>query len=142
MYLKNLLSLPTVRKVFSIILTSLILFQGAGFGMEDMLLLGKLAEHARYHSENYGDDFLTFFNKHYGNLRTEHSDDSHEKSEHEKLPFQHHSCNHAIAEVILTEYECPVEKPIGTVFSKPNFFYKNLYNSLEKVSIFQPPKFA
>lgn len=131
-----------VKKFLSIILTCLILFQGAGFGMEDMLLFGRLVEHAQYHSENYGDDFLTFLNKHYGELQSDHSEPAADHSEHEELPFQHQSCNHSIAEVILISYEFPLEKPVNAASCETNFFYKNLYDSLETAPVFQPPKMA
>lgn len=131
-----------MKKFCSILLTCLILFQGAGFGVEDIFLLGRLMEHAQCHSDEYGDDFFTFLNKHYGELQTEHFESETDHSEHGKLPFQHHNCNHSIAEVVLLDYEFPLEKPMVQPYFEPNFFYKNLYDSLENTSIFQPPKTA
>lgn len=133
-----------MRKIVALILTFILLFQGAGLGMEDVLLFGRLAEHAQYHSENYGDDFFTFFNKHYGNQRAEHAKNaSGEHSDHEELPFQHHACNHSIAEVILTSYEFPLKKIVLTVRStEQHFYYQNLYASLDRAAIFQPPRLA
>lgn len=110
--------------------------------MEDVMLLGRLMEHAQCHSKEYGDDFFTFLNKHYGELKSDHAEYEKHHSDHEKLPFQHQSCNHSITEVILTDSEFPLRKPMIITYSEPNFFYKNLYDSLENATVFQPPKMA
>lgn len=111
--------------------------------MTDILLLGRFVEHAEYHSENYGDDFFTFFEKHYGSLKAEHQKyHNEEKQEHEELPFQHISCHHAMTDVVLMPFEIPVLKGETYIPHSHTFYYQNLYSSLEKVSIFQPPKFA
>ncbi len=111
--------------------------------MTDIFLFGRFVEHAEYHSENYGDDFFTFFEKHYGTLKIEHQKNHNEdEQEHQELPFQHTSCNHLVAEVILTAFEIPLLKPVISSQTASNFHYQNLYSSLEKSSIFQPPKFT
>tara|TARA_R110000751_G_scaffold161355_3_gene267034 strand:- start:30078 stop:30476 length:399 start_codon:yes stop_codon:yes gene_type:complete len=132
-----------VKTILAISLSFLVLFQSAGLGVNDILLLGRFVEHAEYHSENYGDDFLTFFEKHYGSLKTEHQQNhNEEQQEHEELPFQHISCHHALTDVVLLPYEIPRLKDEIPVRHSHTFYYQNLYSSLEKVSIFQPPKFA
>lgn len=132
-----------VRSVIAILLSFLIYFQGAGLGVDDLLLMGSLIEHAEYHSENHGDDFFTFLNKHYGNQKEQHHQKyEDEQQDHEELPFQHESCNHSIAEVVLVGYQYPLEKPVIVSSPEVNFHYKNLYSSLEKSYIFQPPKVA
>lgn len=111
--------------------------------MTDIFLLERFMEHADYHSENYGDDFFTFFKKHYGSLKAEHQKNHNEdKQEHEELPFQHISCHHAMTDVVLVPYEVPILKAEVYIHHSHTFYYQNLYSSLEKVSIFQPPKFA
>ncbi len=111
--------------------------------MSDVFMLNDLVEHAKFHSEEFGDDFFTFFEKHYGDLKTEHQK-SHqdEKSQHENLPFQHNHCNHLLAEVIVMGYEFPFEKSVVTYTANPHFYYQDLYYFLERASIFQPPKIA
>ena len=106
-------------------------------------MLKDLVEHAQFHSDEYGDDFLVFFEKHYGELKTEHQK-SHqeEKSQHEKLPFQHNSCNHLLVEVIVIGYEFPLEKSVVSYPANLHFYYQDLYFFLERASIFQPPKIA
>lgn len=111
--------------------------------MSDVFMLSDLVEHAQYHSEEYGDDFFTFMEKHYGELRAEHQNThSGEKSPHEKLPFQHNSCNHLVAEVIVMGYEFSLEKSVVSYNANPHFYYQDLYSFLERASIFQPPKIA
>ncbi len=75
-------------------LASLLLLQTFSFAAREILKVGELIEHAQLHSEEYGDSFLTFLSKHYGDLRQEHSKD-HE--EHEDLPFHHGSIHLHIA---------------------------------------------
>lgn len=111
--------------------------------MTDVFMLNDLVEHAQYHSDEFGDDFFTFFEKHYGDLKTEHQK-SHQdqKSQHEKLPFQHSHCNHLLAEVIVMGYEFPLEKSGVISSANTHFYYQNLYSYLERASIFQPPQLA
>lgn len=132
-----------MKSIFAITFSFLVFFQSAGLGINDLFLLGRLAQHAEYHSENYGDDFLTFFEKHYGSLKTDHQKNhKEEEQEHEELPFQHISCHHLITDVVLVPFDLPILK--GEINSQQShtFYYQNLYSSLEKVSIFQPPQFA
>lgn len=127
----------------AIALSFLVFFQSAGLGMNDLFLLGRLMEHAEYHSENYGDDFFTFFEKHYGALKAEHQKDhKEERQEHEELPFQHISCHHVLTEVVLAPFEINLQPSYLPVQKPHRFFYQNLYSSLEKTSLFQPPKSA
>ena len=111
--------------------------------MADIFMLNDLVEHAQFHSEEYGDNFFTFFEKHYGDLKAEHQKtNQEEQSKHDKLPFQHNSCNHLMAEVIVIGYEFPLEKSVVTYSSKSHFFYQDLYSFHKRASIFQPPRIA
>ena len=111
--------------------------------MSDIFMLTDLVEHAQFHSEEYGDDFFTFFEKHYGDLKAEHQKThKEEKSQHEKLPFQHNSCNHLVADVIVIDYVFTLEKAVVSYTANPHFYYQDLYSFLERSSIFQPPKIA
>ncbi len=100
-----------MKTLIAISLSLLVFFQSAGLGMADILMLDKLVEHAQYHSENYGDDFFTFFEKHYGSLKAEHQlNHNEEKQEHEELPFQHISCHHTMTDVVLVLYKIQILK--------------------------------
>ncbi len=132
-----------MKSLLALTFSFLVFFQSAGLGINDLFLLGSLAEHAKYHSENYGDDFFTFIEKHYGSQKTEHQKNhNEEKQEHEELPFQHISCNHIITDLVLMNFDLSVLKEEILSQRSQTFFYQNLYSSLKKVSIFQPPKFA
>jgi hypothetical protein len=132
-----------MKRVVAIALSLLVFFQSAGWGMNDLFLLGRLIEHAEYHSENYGEDFLTFFEKHYGVLKAEHQKKhKEEQQEHEELPFQHLSCHHLLTDVVITPFDLDLKRAEVAIQKQHRFFYQNLYSSLEKVSIFQPPKAA
>lgn len=132
-----------MKTIFAISFSILIAFQSVGFGIQDMFLLGKLVQHAEHHSENHGDDFFTFMQKHYGSLKAEHQEnDKDDKHDHEKLPFQHISCHHALTDIVLVPFELPLLKVEINTLQTHTFHYENLYSPLEKVSIFQPPKFA
>lgn len=111
--------------------------------MSDIFLFGRFMEHAEYHSDNYGDDFSTFFEKHYGALKTEHQKNhNEEKQEHQELPFQHISCHHITTDIVIVPFEIAIIKDDLFIEQSHTFYYQNLYSSLEKVSIFQPPKSA
>ncbi|HZW76865.1 MAG TPA: hypothetical protein VFF21_01015 [Flavobacteriaceae bacterium] len=132
-----------MKNFVAILLSTLILTQGAGLGVGDILLFGRLLEHAQCHSENYGDDFLTFLAEHYGPLYSEHKDAHGEDDSHHKhLPFHHDQCHHSIAEVIVYSYEFPIERAYLPIISDSNFFYLDLHSSFEKTPLFQPPKIA
>ena len=121
-----------MKSLFAISFSFLVLFQSVGIGMQDILLLGRLVQHAEYHSENYGDDFFTFVEKNH----------KEEEQEHEELPFQHISCHHASTDVVLVPFDISIVKVEINTQPSHSFHYENLYSSLEKFSIFQPPKFA
>ena len=132
-----------MKTIVAISLSFLVFFQSVGVSIGDIFLLNELVEHAQYHSEEFGDDFFTFFEKHYGDLKAEHNKNhKEEKSQHEKLPFQHNNCNHLLAEGVMLGYEFPLEKSVVTYTANPHFYYQDLYSFLERVSIFQPPKIA
>lgn len=132
-----------MKSLFAISFSLLVVFQSVGFGMQDIFLLGRLAQHAEYHSENYGDDFFTFIEKHYGALQKEHQKNhKEEEQEHEELPFQHISCHHVSTDVVIVPFEVSILKVEINARQPHVFYYQNLYCSLEKVSIFQPPKLA
>lgn len=130
-----------MKKTIAILLSFLIGSQSIGLEITDFFLLKDLVEHAQYHSEEYGDDFFTFLQKHYGPVKDSHQHAG-ENKKHDNLPFQHQDCNHLVAEVVFTNLEFPIKNPVISIEDTSNFRYKNLYNSLEKFSIFQPPKHA
>lgn len=132
-----------MKTIFAISLSFLIFSQSVGLSASDVFMLKDLVEHAQYHHEKFGDDFTTFFKKHYGSEKTEHQKKhKEEKSQHEKLPFQHNNANHIVVDVIVAGYGFPLEKSVIPYIGNSHFYYQNLYSFLERASIFQPPKIA
>lgn len=130
-----------MKALVAITLSFLVFFQSVGIGVADIFMLSNLVEHAKFHSEEYGDDFFTFFEKHYGTLKVEHEESQQgEKHAHERLPFQHNNCKHLLTEVIVINYKFSFEKSENYYSTKHQFYYKDLYTFLERVSIFQPPR--
>ena len=130
-------------KLFSILTSCLILIQSLNIDYKDIVQLDELIEHSKFHSEAYGDNFLSFIAKHYGDLKQEHNKQhQEEKKEHEQLPFNHQSCAHAsVASVFIpVNIQLLKSEPITTKDS--NFYYLELNSLFEKTSVFQPPKYA
>lgn len=132
-----------MKILIAISLSFLVFFQSVGIGISDVFMLTDLVEHAKFHSDEYGDDFLTFFEKHYGALKAEH-DKSHqeENNDHDKLPFQHNNCNHLLTEVIVIGYEFPLKKTEILYSQEHHFYYSDFYSFLNRSNIFQPPRMA
>ena len=132
-----------MSKIISIILTGFILIQGLQIGAEDFLQLDELIEHAQFHQEKYGDDFFVFLSKHYGELKSEHSN-SHEeeKNDHEQLPFQ---CQGHYVLIIAFISPLTNQDTLALNFleqNHSNFQYSNLYASLFGRELLQPPRKA
>lgn len=132
-----------MKNLLAISISLIVSIQSIGMDISDIFMLKDLVEHAKFHSKEYGDDFFTFFEKHYGELKTEHQNTHHEeKSQHDKLPFQHNNCNHSLSEVVVSGYAFPLKKSVTFYTNEHHFHYKNLYLFLEIAPIFQPPRIA
>ena len=132
-----------MAKIFSIALSFLVLFQSFNLDLSDLAHIDELLEHAEFHSEKYGDNFLVFISKHYGELQKDHSrDHQEEKQEHEELPFTNQCCSHAFTANVINKIQIPALKTCAIVDFTTNFYYLDNYASFEKFDIFQPPKQA
>jgi len=121
----------------------LVLIQSFNLDMSDLAHMDELLEHAKFHSEKYGDTFFVFISKHYGELQKAHEQDhQEEKKEHEKLPFTHHCCTHVSTDFVLYKTEIQLVKTGSIANVTENFRYMENYSSFEKFDIFQPPKQA
>ena len=132
-----------MNKIVTIGISLLILLQGANVHFKDLVELGELMEHYQCHNEEYGDNFIVFFSKHYGELKASHSEKhQEEQKEHEKLPFQHQTqCAQPLVFVLgsdslINSYS---EIPLA---SKGNFYYQISYSHIWGDNPFQPPKHA
>ena len=60
-------------KFVSIAASFLILIQSFNICISDLVDLSELIEHAKFHSEKYGDNLFVFLSKHYGELEADHN---------------------------------------------------------------------
>ncbi|WP_178986696.1 hypothetical protein [Winogradskyella helgolandensis] len=129
-----------MSKLIAFTYSLLILFQSFNIGLEDLSKFSALLEHADYHKEMYGDNFVQFLAEHYGDAKADHDN---EHKEHKDLPFKgaHHFCSHIITPFINTTitYDFTQQDFIKIPF---NFHYTESHTNFEKSSVFQPPKHA
>ena len=130
-----------MSKLIVVIYSFLILFQSFNINIEDISKFNTLLEHAKYHKEIYGDNFITFLSEHYGNEMASHKN---KHGDHENLPFKdhHHVLCHINTSFILTPHTIYTANHQEFTEKPVNFFYKEPFSSFEKPSVFQPPKVA
>jgi|TARA_E500000318_G_scaffold111569_1_gene130621 hypothetical protein len=133
-----------MNKIVIIGISLLILLQGANIHFKDLVEMGELMEHYQFHTEEYGDNFVVFVSKHYGELKVSHSQKhQEEQKDHEKLPFQHQQapCVQHLVFVLGSDnfIHSYSEIPLA---SKGNFHYKISYSHIWGDNPFQPPKHA
>lgn len=130
-----------MAKLFSIVMSVLILVQSFDIAFSDITQIDELLEHADFHAEKYGDNLLVFISKHYGELKDQHNKDhKEEKKDHEKLPFQNHcSCTSTVAIVSNTNF-LQINSLQTTESTEANFYYQPPTSSLHAKGLFQPPR--
>lgn len=129
-------------KACAILIAMLILVQGVSFNFGDLVQLDELLEHAQFHKEEYGDNFLVFLSKHYGELQTEHNEKHQEEHEHEKLPLNHNSSFHAIISPFIINHQLIADLTLDfSLQNKNNFYYALSKSALFTSGVFEPPRF-
>ena len=133
-----------MTRAISLFLSLLLLLQSARISFADLVRLDELIEHARYHQQQFGDNFLTFLSKHYGSQKEDHSrNHREEKPQHEQLPFQqlaHMTGAYAFTlRQPLPELVFPPDYPGDR---QPGFFYFRPGSAGFKSGVFQPPRQA
>lgn len=133
-----------MTKIVTIGTALLILLQSVNIHFKDLVELGQLVEHYQFHSEEYGDNFMVFVSKHYGELKASHSEKhQEEQKDHEKLPFQHQQtpCAQPLVFVLSADnlIDSRSEIPLAP---KRNFHYEMSYSHIWGDNPFQPPKHA
>jgi hypothetical protein len=132
-----------MSKLFAISLSLLILTQSLRIDYDDIIQIDELIEHAQFHKAEYGDNFLVFISKHYGELKDDHSKNhQEEESDHEQLPFQCH--DHIVTITAFVIHKCLLEiDSVELLELKDNrFHYQPSLSTLHKKGLLQPPKFA
>ncbi|MCM4159248.1 hypothetical protein FHG64_17455 [Antarcticibacterium flavum] len=132
-----------MKFLISISLSAILLLQGFNFGLPDLIRIGDLLEHAKFHAETHGDNFAVFLSKHYGELKAQHSrEHQEEEKEHEKLPFNHQASAPSFAGFVISNSNFETPEFAIILVTSPNFFYTNSYSSPGESGIFQPPRTA
>ncbi|SNY94943.1 hypothetical protein SAMN06265377_0604 [Flagellimonas pacifica] len=132
-----------VNKLFSIILSFLVLLQSFGLHFDDLVQIDEFVEHAQFHSEQYGDNVIVFISKHYGKLKADHQKEhQEEEQEHEELPFQHQSHTSCLTDFAINTYISEFKAPEFAEFSVATFYYQASTSSLHSKGLFQPPRLS
>ncbi len=130
-----------MKKIISISIAILFLFQSSQICHEDFLKADALLEDIAFHKKAYGDTIFVFFSKHYGNLKDSHQEQhKKEEKEHQHPPLSG-DCHIHTQLVVIYQFQIPY---LNTLCHKieaiQNFYYQDLFSTFEKKSIFQPPK--
>lgn len=132
-----------MAKLISIATSLLILFQSFNIPIGDIVDFDELIEHAKFHNEHYGDNFIVFLSKHYGELKAEHNKEhQEEKEQHEQLPFQNQGHSVSLYAFVLNPQPEPCMVLEVGIFGSANYFYRATYHSLDPEGPFQPPRQA
>ena len=138
-----LFNFTEVNKLFSILLSSLIMLQSFGVHYDDIIQLDELIEHAEFHKAQYGDNMIVFLSKHYGDLKLEHQrDHQEEKKDHEKLPFNHSSSITSVANMVINPFKTELNQFEIVDFKVLNFHYQAPTSSIHTEGILQPPRIS
>ncbi|MEE9348852.1 MAG: hypothetical protein V3U80_02265 [Flavobacteriaceae bacterium] len=129
-------------KLASLLFSTLFFFQSANIHFGDVLQLREFIEHANLHQEKYGDSFLTFVSKHYGDLKESHKEQHQEEEKNHKHAPIHHDCaSQSIQIDVLLDFYTITFKTNPFIDSKKtNFYYQDEFSTFEKQKIFQPPR--
>lgn len=120
------------------------LVQSVDITFNDIAQLDEFIAHANFHAEKYGDNFVVFISKHYGELKEQHSEDhKEEKRDHEKLPFQNHChCYSSTFAIVFNTFFSELKSLQNLEDNVTNFYYQFPSSSLHTAGPFQPPRFA
>ncbi|MEX0996958.1 MAG: hypothetical protein WDZ45_07910 [Flavobacteriaceae bacterium] len=128
-----------MKIIITYLLTSLLLLQSLHINAGDVLQMQDFIEHAEFHKEKYGDNFISFLSKHYGPEKNQHHHT--ENNHHDQLPFSNCTTIQAPA-AYLEQHFSPELKRFNNFEKQDNFSYQISYFSLTTFEIFQPPKDA
>jgi len=129
-----------MSKISAILLSSLFLMQSFNLHVEDVYELTEVFEHAELHKQRYGDSFLVFLSKHYGNLKESHKQQHQEEEKNHNHPPLQHDCNSQAQAFVLNSLSFSIENLKIVVETSTNFYYQDKFSAFEKQKIFQPPR--
>ena len=132
-----------MKKLVSIVLSLVVLVQSSAISMEDIVQIDDFIEHAKFHSQEYGDNLIVFISKHYGDLMIEHEKDhQEEKEQHEELPFKQNSNVIASYAFLLQSENLDIKLPLAVQSKEHTYFYKVSLPSCYLEGLFQPPRLS
>ena len=131
-------------KACSILIAILILIQGVNFNFGDLVQLDELIEHAQFHKEEYGDNFLVFLSKHYGELKTEHNKKHQEEApDHEQLPLNQQLSPLLILSPFIIDHQLHADLSMDfSIRNENSFYYSSSNSSLFSLGVFEPPRLS
>ncbi|GGG40545.1 hypothetical protein GCM10011414_07560 [Croceivirga lutea] len=130
-----------MQRLITILLTTVILLQSINIQINDLIEIDELIEHYTFHNKAYGDSFVEFVSKHYGELKTEHSQKhKEEQSDHEKLPFQHTGYAFSTLDFVVSS-GFPFHSLMEASITKEAYFHYQISYSFDLTyGLLQPPK--
>lgn len=119
------------------LLCSLMLSQAFQIDWSQSSKFNNLTQHYKFHQEEFGDDFWSFVDLHYGKQQGEHED---EHSQHQQLPTNdYHNFYNYNVYLNTNNYEVPIA--LISISSEVDISYTNSFSYLACSDIFQPPKY-
>ena len=129
-------------KMFSILLSAMVLFQSLGLHSPDVFEMDVLLKHLSLHEKDFGDDLFSFLDKHYGLQKKEHDKEGHDGDRHEPLPFQHEICKISSSTPVIIPNVIMIEDVLLLPSEEKPHFSNSQYSFLKQFDIFQPPRLA
>lgn len=125
-----------MKKFVTYLLCSLMLCQVFQLDLSQFSKFKNLVEHYQFHQEEFGDDFWSFVDLHYGKQQNQHES---EHDDHEHLPVNdcHHFCHHSIY-LSSNTYEIPILS--ANISSEVDINHSDNFSFLAISEVFQPPK--
>lgn len=129
-------------KLCAIQIAFLILIQGVSFNFADLVQFDELIEHAQFHKEEYGDNFLVFLSKHYGELQAEHNQNHQEEApDHEQLPLNQQLSPLLVLSPFIIDHQIHNDLTMDyTIQDEALFHYSFSNSSLFSTGVFEPPR--
>lgn len=128
-------------KIFSILLSGLIFFQGFSMNFQDFSKFKIMVEHLDFHQENFNESVMDFVSIHYGSNKILHSNEHEHNDEHENLPFKKDSKTSENIPIVYVINNSSIKINNNNLSElSVNFFYKEMHSTFEKPNVFQPPR--
>ena len=122
-------------------LSLFIFMQSINVHIADVLKLDELMEHAQFHEEELGDDWVSFYSKHFGSESQNHIKNQHQEK-HEKLPKHDHLNLMSIPVFVLSSNSDFSLDGLFQTEKSTSYSYLEMVPNFVGNDIFQPPIFS